>query len=317
MNKEIKESIQRIELRETNINTELDLLSRKINRFSNWAWFFVVLGFFIAFYSIFDFYSSDIEGSFGLNLLGDFWSGSVASVWSLSGLFFIYVAFLGQKQQLLNQQLEIMYSQLEVKYTRYELKGQKREMKIQNETLIQQKFENTFFQMLGLYNSIINSLDSVGEFGEDLTGRDCFEFYYRSILRNTSWIIHGEENHSIKENADIDKTLEGFEITYQNNKSDLGHYFRTLYQIIKFIDNSTVRDKKQYISIVRAQLSSFEQILLFYNCLHLNGKIKFKPLIEKYELFNNIDDTILVNKDHLKEYNKGAYSNEKQLYKFT
>jgi len=314
MNKGIKESIQRIELREAKINLELNLLNKKINRFSNWAWSFVAIGFILGIYSIFYFYNSKIDDSFGLNLLGDFLSGSVASLWSLSGLFFIYVAFLGQKQQLLNQQLEIMYSRLEVKYTRYELKGQKKEMKTQNETLIKQKFENTFFQMLSLYNSIINSLDTLDSDSIKITGRDCFEDYYQSILKSTSWVIYGDEYHSVKENANINKTLEGFEITYESNKSDLGHYFRTLYQIIKFIDNSSIQDKKQYISIFRSQLSSYEQVLLFYNCLHLNGKIKFKPLIEKYALFNNIDDTILVNKDHLKEYNKGAYSNDKYFY---
>lgn len=307
MNKGIKESIKRIEIRKVNINAELDLLRKRINIFSNFAWFFVILGFVVAIYSIIYFYNSDVKESFGLNLLGDFLSGSVASIWSLSGLLFIYVAFLGQKQQLLNQQLEIMYNQLEVKYTRYELKGQKKEMKTQNQTLIQQKFENTFFQMLNLYNSIINSLDSIDQNGALITGRDCFEYYYEDLLRKISWVCYNDENHVIKGSADLKKTIEGFEIIYQGNKSDLGHYFRTIYQIIKFIDDSTIKNKNQYISIFRSQLSSYEQILLFYNCLHLNGLIKFKPLIEKYEIFNNIDDSILVNKDHLFEYEKGAY----------
>ncbi|WP_416372515.1 putative phage abortive infection protein [Empedobacter brevis] len=50
------------------------------------------------------------------------------------------------------------------------------------------------------------------------------------------------------------------------------------------------------MSIARAQLSSSEQILLFYNCIHENGREKFMPLIEKYTLFNNIDFSLLVNK---------------------
>jgi hypothetical protein len=56
-------------------------------------------------------------------------------------------------------------------------------------------------------------------------------------------------------------------------------------------------------------LSSYEQIIIFYNCLHENGKDKFKPLIEKYAIFKNLDHNLLVNLNHAKEYEKGAYEN--------
>lgn len=48
------------------------------------------------------------------------------------------------------------------------------------------------------------------------------------------------------------------------------HYFRHLYRIIKFIDkNKALNDKEKYayISIVRATLSRFELVWLYYNCL--------------------------------------------------
>ncbi|WP_439131563.1 hypothetical protein [Polaribacter sp.] len=143
--KEIEDSKNRIEERQHLIEIKLSKLDSKIKNYSNWAWFFVILGVIIIMISSYYFIKmTDVE-KFELNLLGDFLSGSVASIWSLAGLFFIYVAFLGQKQQLLNQQLEIMYSQLEVKYTRLELAGQKAEMKLQNETLKIQKFEKHLF----------------------------------------------------------------------------------------------------------------------------------------------------------------------------
>jgi len=50
---------------------------------------------------------------------------------------------------------------------------------------------------------------------------------------------------------------------------------------------------------VRAQLSSYEQVILFYNCLHQNGVKKFKPLIEKYAVFKNIDENLLLNFSHI------------------
>ncbi len=177
---EIIEASERIQGRQSEITDELSNLESKIVTYTNWAWGFVWAGILIGLLSVLYFICSNKEEGFALNLLGDFLGGSVASLWALAGLFFIYVAFLGQKQQLLNQQLELMYSQLEVKYTRLELKGQKEEMKLQNETLRQQKFENTFFQLLTLFNSIVNSLDLRSRRTKEVAtlGRDCFNIFY-------------------------------------------------------------------------------------------------------------------------------------------
>ncbi|WP_207758919.1 putative phage abortive infection protein [Flavobacterium aurantiibacter] len=306
---EIENASRRIETRQGEIDIELGQLITQIDRYTTWAWRFVWFGAAIGVLSTLFFLCKNNDSGFGLNLLGDFMAGTVASIWSLAGLFFIYVAFLGQKQQLLNQQLEIMYSQLEVKYTRLELSGQKEEMMLQNKTLRQQKFENTFFQLLTLFSSIVNSLDlrkSRSSTEVISTGRDCFEIFYKRLvifLTNRNQHTAGYK----KENATLDEVILAYEDLYNNDKSDMSHYFRTIYHIVKFVDTSDIENKKQYIAIARAQLSSYEQILIFYNCLHENGSEKFKPLIEKYSLFKNIDGSLLINKDHLTEYENGAY----------
>jgi hypothetical protein len=305
--KEIEDSKNRIEERQSTIEVSLSKLDDKISIYTKWAWGFVFTGFIVAIISsIYFIYSTDGK-TFELNLLGDFLSGSVASIWSLAGLFFIYVAFLGQKQQLLNQQLEIMYSQLEYKHTRLELIAQKKEMKLQNETLRIQKFENTFFQMLNLFNDTVNSLNLKEYEKVTHSGRQCFMQFYNFFTTELYFI--DDENKRRKEikSCTLEQTIKAFNTFYFGRKSDLSHYFRTLYHLIKFIDKSNISDKNQYISITRAQLSSFEQSLLFYNCLHSNGKEKFKPLIEKYCLFKNIDISLIINREHFKEYNKSAF----------
>ncbi len=301
--KEIEDSKNRIEEREKKIQIELSRLDSKIATFTNWAWGFVIIGLIIIIISSIYFAFMTYGKVFELNLLGDFMAGSVASIWSLAGLFFIYVAFLGQKQQLINQQLEIMYSQLEVKYTRLELAGQKKEMKLQNETLRTQKFENTFFQLINLFNDISNSMD-ITNYGKDYTGRDCFKELFEEFRRNTEQYKRGLNNGNKISPKEI---LEGYSIFYNNFLSDLSHYYRTIYHVLKFIDNSDIENKKQYTSLVRSQLSSYEQILIFYNCIHDNGKEKFKPLIEKYQIFKNIDDKLLFSKIHKKAYSDSAY----------
>ncbi len=92
--------------------------------------------------------------------------------------------------------------------------------------------------------------------------------------------------------------LEGYEKSIELPIFD--HYFRHLYQIVKFIDNSKFLDKSdeieeryKYTSILRATLSPYELIWLFYNCISLYGNQKFKPLIEKYSLLKNIREDLL------------------------
>lgn len=302
LEKEIIEASERLESRKTQIESNIAILSTKIDTYTKWAWGFVIAGAIIALFGVIIYLCTNKDSGYGLNLLGDFMAGTVASIWSLAGLFFIYVAFLGQKQQLLNQQMEIMYSQLEVKYTRLELAGQKAEMAKQNKTLEQQKFENTFFQLLANHNSIVNSLDlwRNRNTGREILaqGRDCFVIFYNRLDSRIP-----EPQNEIPIEFIIEKYVEFFE----ENVSDLGHYFRNLYHIIKFIDESKIENKKRYTNFVRAQLSAGELALIFFNCLTELGNEKFKPLIEKYSLLKNMDYNLMFNKEHLNEYNEKAF----------
>jgi len=311
LEKEIKIASDRIEERQVEIEEELNKLKDQIETYTQYTWFFVWLGFGVSMLGIVFYYCKHTLEEFGLNLLGDFMAGTVASIWSLAGLFLIYVAFLGQKQQLLNQQLEIMYSQLEVKYTRLELSEQKEEMKAQNNTLRQQKFENTFFQMLSLFATLVNSIDIRAKDSKSnviTQGRDCFQVFYTRLLSKLRYQKFGSETAAGDlSRSPIKETITAFGVMYDRNKADMSHYFRTIYHIIKLIDKSEIENKKQYISLARAQLSSYEQVLIFYNCLHENGTEKFKPLIEKYALMKNLDTSLIINQQHLHEYNASAY----------
>lgn len=197
----------------------------------------------------------------------------------------------------------IFLQKRELKLQREEMEETRGEFIKQNETLIHQKFENTFFQLLKLLNTNIDSIDLRDRESGELknTGRDCFKEIYEYCLKIS------KNNEKEDYDPSLEKTLNVYNEIYDMFKSDLSHYFRTLYHIIKFIDQSNIDNKKQYTSIVRAQLSSYEQSLLFYNCLHSNGQEKFKPLIEKYSLFKNIDENLIMNKKHLDEYESNAY----------
>ncbi len=200
----------------------------------------------------------------------------------------------------------ILLQRKELEYQREELISTREVFEKQNETLEQQKFESTFFQLLSLFHSIVNGLDLRKKYDTSNVisqGRDCFKTLYREFKRDVCDPIDPFTGRI----TDLDTTLKLYAQFYEKHKSELSHYFRTLYHIYKFLDSSCLNNKRQYSSIVRAQLSSYEQIFLFYNCLHDHGKDKFKPLIEKYSVFNNLDESLLFNSKHLDGYANSAY----------
>lgn len=166
----------------------------------------------------------------------------------------------------------------------------------QNETLRLQTFEGTFFQTLRLHNDIVATMEITHP---SLKGRSCFR-YYANELRGT---LINEGATKSAENAGI-----VYRIFYRQNQAALGHYFRLLYNLVKFVDLAPDVDKRFYTNLVRAQLSSAELLLLFYNCLSPLGRDKFKPLVEKYALLKTIpDDDSLPAEELLREYGVSAF----------
>src|SRR5690606_36778948 len=77
---------------------------------------------------------------------GSYIGGFSAPFASLSGILFVYVAFLGQRLQIIYQQQDLRTNQKELQETRQELKGQKEQLELQNRHFENQAFESTFFK---------------------------------------------------------------------------------------------------------------------------------------------------------------------------
>lgn len=94
----------------------------------------------------------------------------------------------------------------------------------------------------------------------------------------------------------IELKHEAYEILYKNNENIIGHYYRNLYRIVKLIQNNTFdsesqerdnEEKRKYRGILRAQLSSFELLMLFYNISYSEKGKKFKELIAGINFFDD------------------------------
>ena len=79
---------------------------------------------------------------------------------------------------------------------------------------------------------------------------------------------------------------------FDGHQSRLGHYYRHLYQLMKYVDNHA-QEPSEYGAIVRAQLSNHEQALLCLNSLSSVGKAwrLSGGYLTKYGLIQNIPES--------------------------
>lgn len=64
-------------------------------------------------------------------------------------------------------------------------------------------------------------------------------------------------------------------LEFDGYQSMLAHYFRHLFQTVQYVNTQTIlkyEDKYHYIRTLRAQLNTFELMVLFYNCFSPYGK---------------------------------------------
>lgn len=194
----------------------------------------------------------------------------------------------------------IFYQAKELNASTKELKNSATALSAQNRAIQLQSFEQTLFSWLDLYKELVNTY----YYGEGHgTGRTAMNQLRVSKI--------GRPN-------DFGHQITGWANLYQSNESQLDNLFRTLYNLIFWIDSqneSKIRPEQKwvYISIVRSQLSWIEMAYLYLNGLTERGE-KFKTLAEKYALFDNLTfrEDMLLKADPIqtKYYLESAYNSE-------
>lgn len=233
----------------------------------------------------------DVRGQFG-DLFG-----SVNSLFS--GL-----AFAGLVITIIQQRHD---SQLQ----RQAINQSKKDINQQNETMKIERFENTFFKMLEVQQSIVNDLyaaDSHKEWvkQDNSSGRSAAEvltkYEYRG--RNLFYYVfklckHELANHTFPNNTSFFGLSEVIKLRGKDYFDDFmtttmfDHYFRHLYTILKFISLNEwlgMEKQYQYSTFVRATLSRYELVMLYYNGFF---HPKMKKMMERYCLLNNIRTELL------------------------
>jgi hypothetical protein len=294
------------------------------------------LGFLVFFWNDFNLSFSNKIQADKFGQFGDIVGGLIGSIWALAGVILFYVALTEQRndfntnRKVLNAQTDTLKQQIkEFELQRVELQETRKVFYIQSDTLKIQQFESSFFNLLNLHHSIVNSIDlksSTDKYGtfefnrinrdrnekiinekinETITGRDCFVRFCKGFRNTYDNLKENKKNTDLTEHEICEKS---YRIYYQYHQSDLGHYFRNLYHIFKFIKKSEIENKKRYTSLVRAQLSNDELFLLFYNSSSTFGIDKFLPLIEEFHLLKNLNRKFFIEENnHSDFYRDSAY----------
>ncbi|QHH96667.1 putative phage abortive infection protein [Acinetobacter dispersus] len=118
------------------------------------------------------------------------------------------------------------------------------------------------------------------------------------IVRN--YLLQFEDYFNVNEiiklfsNNDFrNKVQKSYNFKYKlfgGHQSRLGHYFRNMFHIVKFIDSDeglSFEQKNSYVKNFRVQLNTFEQVLLLVNAVSIFGE-DWQKYIVKYKLVKNI-----------------------------
>ncbi|TCA32895.1 hypothetical protein E0H66_21690 [Rhizobium leguminosarum bv. viciae] len=206
-----------------------------------------------------------------------------------------FLSFMALLFTIILQQREIHGAKEDAKV----LQDQRRADRLSSERM---QFENTFFQMVSIHNTIVNSIDvDRGPSKNQLHGRECFKHF-----RDEMQTFYNADATT----DELTKSLAAHDHLWRSYQNDLAHYYRYLYNIIRFINESDV-NKTRYIRILRAQLSDFELLVLFYNGLFPLAA-KFKEYVEFFTLFDNLPKDLLFDRCHEQFYEPSAFDEKAQ-----
>lgn len=165
-----------------------------------------------------------------------------------------------------------------------------------------QEFESNFFQMLNHLNEITKDIghtkNSIGDDPPSIYyGREAIynlaTLYRLTYGPNLSTIVSGDDINS------FEHVTKSFETFWDHYGIKLSHYFRWLYNLLKFVESRDDIDKDFYVKLISAQLSNQELFLIFYSALTERGR-NFQKFIIKYDMMSNFEPSELLNASHTK-----------------
>lgn len=187
---------------------------------------------------------------------GDYVGGVIGTIVSFLSLVYIYKTY--------RKQVDFSTNEIDLSY--------------------KQQFEASFFALIQHYYALRQTLTSADDNRKSYFDRVSEDIRERMMEREYDLDSITYENRFKEE--DIASSI--YDEIYDKYGNQLGHYFRALYHIISYVDDSNIGNKKMYIDIIQSQLSNSELYILFYNGISRYGKKRMYPLLEKYGILENV-----------------------------
>lgn len=246
-----------------------------------------------------------------LEKYGSFAGGFIGSLFSMAGFLLLFEAIIQQQRMFERQQFESKYFDLlkihrdntaELR-KRLPIKGDKYEEGRRVFVLMRKEFG----EILGIIRDE-HQRQALALQDQQLVNLAYLIFFYgvsETLFtkgQNKTSLLRERLEHAHYPLPFVDAVIhsccqcldeENMYIRFNGNQARLGHYFRHLFQMIKFVDQSSIindSDKDTYIKTLRAQLSAHEQLILFYSAISEIGKAWSSPVnyISKYQLIRNV-----------------------------
>lgn len=229
------------------------------------------------------------------NELGDFIGGTSGTFASFAGLAFVYVAFLGQRLQILMQQEEIELNREEMKNTTKELEGQKIQLEIQNKNSSRQLLESSFYNALNIFKN-------------DTEKINFFEIYTRfnHMLLPLTFDIYqgdfGEHYHKPKPGAILcnfsrGSILDGIERLEENEKYLLKQGLKLLTSVCVPLHPIRNEDASLY-EILVLQIPNIDTVLFFYAYFYFFDNLSDFERDRIFQFLQRINPKILICEEH-------------------
>lgn len=182
---------------------------------------------------------------------------------------------------------------------------QRKDLSETREQITRQQIESQFYIMLSHQQEMVRSFDVQRKEDNEVIarGRDCFR----------EWVVALSDVYK----ACVERKLGNprrlsYQAVYLAARTDLGVYFRSLYSVFRYIDDSGHEESHRLAVIARSLISDYELVLLFYNCLSEKGE-KFCKYAERFALFDNLDESLLLDERELHRFAVEAYGGNLRL----
>jgi hypothetical protein len=239
----------------------------------------LILGF-VALNSIFiakAFRATNVVEAEAAGQLGDFVGGYIGSYFALVSVVLLFATLKSQRKAYELQSFETKYFEL---------------IRLHRENVAELEVQGTtgrklFVVMIRELRAILKIVKSVAaQTGQTLTQRQKMHISYyclffgtgpnssrmlrQSLSKFEASFVNALESElnkpEIKENDQKDLKLSY--VPFEGHQSRLGHYYRHLYQAVRYVDKKKLDiDKYEYVKTIRAQLTTHEQALLLLNSL--------------------------------------------------